>query len=576
MANTLDNNKQIISSNTFQGGLVTLFPPHLLSDGATPDCQNIDFSRSFGRATKRRGTALTVTGPGVGASGLYEFILAAGTTYIYESAQEIIYEMTAPSTRTVRYINSTDIKTVGSIVAIVGPSVQVTVTAHGFLLGDTIKFFGQNPDNYGVAGNSYVISGITADTFVLNGLTPLAVLPDTTGYCCKSTTTLNFGETNFTTFDNLCLAVSPTASTLKTTGTSGFFTLLLGTPPANAKYIESHKGRVFIANHSGGKSRVSWCYLDNPEDWTTITGAATDAGYLDVGLDDGDIITGIKSVGSVMLIFKNNSTWLLSGSDPTDFKVRKLSGSIGCVGPRSIVACDSFAIFLSNTGVYSANSEGVVLLSYNIKPTAEGWTSTMKRTSCAGRLNTQYWLGIQDTTTSQNNTVYVLDYTLGVWGRYSALNPHVFYTKQDGTLISASGNSDVTYTGTGNGNVYTHDSGSADSGSAIDAYWDTPEYDFGDWAKVKHPLDAVIAAKSISAKTITLSHYVDGVVSGTTLSFSLTPSGSKDKAFFLKRSFPSTSYGRFFKFRFRNAEASADIELYAFSIRAAIDERQQG
>lgn len=571
---TLDNNKQIIASNTFQGGLVTLYPPHLLSDGATPDCQNIDFSRSYGRLTKRRGNTKTIDGTGKsGATGLYEFILAAGTIKLYEQIGSFIYELTAPSTFTVRYLNATN-QTVTSITSSTGFAHSVVSTAHGYITGDTVYMWGSPTNTYSTNNNSYTITVVNANTFTLDGTVGASNGVETpAGYVAKTSTAAAAGQTNYTTFDDLCIGVGPAMSTIKSSGS--FFSILLGTPPANANYIESHKDRVFIANHSGGKSRVSYCALDNPEDWTTITGAATDAGYLDVGLDDGDVITGIKSVGSVLMIFKNTSTWVLYGSDPTDFKLRQLSKNIGCVGPRTIVSCDSFCIFLSQLGVYSANADGVTMLSYNIKPTAEGWTQTQRQYAVAGRLNTQYWLAIDEAAASANNTVYYLDYVLGVWGKYTAPSPCVFISRRDGTLMSASGNIS-SFAGTGTGHVYTHDTGTDDAGTNITAYWFTPDYDFGDWLKVKHPLDMVISAKSISGKTITLTHYVDGVANATTLSFDLTPSGSKDKAFFLKRSFPSTSYGRYFKFKFSNAEAAAAIEIYAFSVRAAIDERQQG
>lgn len=580
---TLDNNKQIISSNTFQGGLVTLLPPHLLADGATPDCSNIDFSRSYGRLTKRRGYSKYCDMTGLaGCTGLYEFILAAGTIALYEVINQYIYRITTPSTREMVYINAASglNRAVTNITGTAG-AYQFSVTTTGTITSSVFyTFYGLSPDPYGLNGLSFECASsgggggpAYVNTFNYPIGTYPAGLPSTQNYTPAAGSHLAYlpgftaiGDVNFTAFNNLCIAVGSGLSTLKSSGFG--FDILLGTPPANAKYVKTHKDRVFIANHATGASRVSWCYINNPENWTTITGASTDAGYIDVGLGDGDVITGIESIGSVLLIFKNTSVWALFGSDPTDFKVRKISPNIGCIAPRSIVPCDSFAIFLSSLGVYSASSEGVTMLSYNIKPTVEAWTSTMTSAACAGRYHTQYWLAVnEDAAGSTNEVVYYLDYVLGVWGRYTVPNPTVFCTRRSGALISGSATV---------GHVILHDDTENDNAGAITAYWDTPDYDFGDFLRVKHPIDAVICAKAISAKNIVLSHKVDGASIGTTLTFLLTPSGSKDKAFFLKRSFPSTSYGRYIRFRFTNSETDAPIEIYAYSIRAAVDERQQG
>jgi hypothetical protein len=367
---------------------------------------------------------------------------------------------------------------------------------------------------------------------------------------------------SFTTFDNICIAVGSAITSVKSTG--GAFSALGGTPPANVSFIETHKGRVFMANSSAGKSRLHFSFLDDPEDWTTIAGEATDAGFIDVGLDDGDVITGMKSIGSVLLIFKNNSTWALFGSTALDFKVRKLSPTVGCCNGKTAVVCDTFAIFLSHLGVYAANSEGVTMLSYNIKPTVDAFTAASRVLACAGRLNTQYWLCIDTDADSANDTVYYLDYVYGVWGKYTNKKENVFYTRRTGGLISGGADTDV---------VRLHNDTDNDNGSAITMVWDTPDYDFGDWTKIKHPLDILMVAAPISGKTLTVSHLVEGVVQSATLSMSLTASGSQDKVYLRKRHLPNTSYGGYIRFRFTNSETSAPVQVFAYSAAAYTDAR---
>lgn len=474
----------IIQSNDFSEGWVTVLPPHLIGDGATPNVANVDFSESFGRLTKRKGFSVHTSGTGATpVCGLYEYVQADGDQFLVAAKNDDVYNITA--------------------------------------------------------GNW--------STSILNAAG------------------LNGAHVNFTTFNDLLIIVSVNLTTSKWTG-SGSAADLLGTPPSNVKYIDTHKRRVFMANSSAGASRLHFSALDDPEDWTTTN----DAGFIDIGLGDGDVITGIKSIGTVLLIFKNRSTWALYGSSPSTYSVRKLSPSVGCVAPKSIVACDKFAIFLSGDGVYSANSDGVALVSYNIKPTIEAIANATKALACAGKYKTQYWLAVDTNADGLNDEVYYLDYVLGVWGRYTNKDESVFYQKQDGTLLSGGSDEDE---------IRTHDTTDNDDGVAITMTWDTKDFDGGDWVQVKQLQDVIIAAEPISGKNLVIGHLIEGVVQATTLTFDLTPAGSEDKKYFKARKFPGTgtSKGRYFRIRLTNSETSARIKVYGYSIATTVDlERGNG
>ncbi len=143
----------------------------------------------------------------------------------------------------------------------------------------------------------------------------------------------------------------------------------------------------------------------------------------------------------------------------------------------------------------------------------------------------------------------------------------MFYTKRDGTLISAR---------KVQGDIVQWDTTDNDDGAAIAWEWYTPEYDWGKWMVRKHPLDIMMSAYPISGKTVTLTHLVDGVSQGTTVSFSLTPTGSPNKVYLAGRHLPATSYGRYVQFKFSSSETSAPVKVFAFSIGAFLDKRQNG
>lgn len=485
------DNRAFFGSENFSKGLVTVVPAHLVDEGATPNTQNVDFSESLGRLTKRKGHSILYTANAGNrpVCGLHEFKLANGNTHVLAASNDDIYELTGSGTWT---------------------------SVHN------------------AAG-------------------------------------LNGTNVNFCTFDNLCIIVGENLTTQRWTG-AGATGALSGSPPSNVKYVESHKGRVFMANTSAvdgaetvGGTRLHFCSLDNPEDWTTS--GATGAGFIDIGRNDGDQITGITSIGQVLLIFKNFSTWALYGNAPSNFTVRKISNAVGCVAPKSIVKAEAFAIFLGHDGVYSARPDGVALLSYNIKPTIDSISFATKQLAAGGKLRSQYWLAVDTDADNLNDTVYVLDYVYGSWGKYTNKKEHVFYRRQDGTLISGGSDTDV---------IRTQDDTDNDNGSAISMIWDTREYHLEDFTKIKHLHDIMAVAEPITAKAVTISTIINGITQGTTITWTLTATSTEDKVFLKGRHLPATSYGQFVRIRFANNETSARVKLFGYSIGAAVDERQNG
>lgn len=481
----------LFGSENFSKGLVTVVPAHLVEEGASPSCQNVDFSESLGRLTKRKGHSVYVTANagGIPVTGLFEFIKNDGTTTLLASSNDDIYTVSNPGTWT-------------SI--------------------------------HNAAG-------------------------------------LNGANVNFCTFDNMVIIVSENLTTQRWTG-SGSTAALSGSPPSNVKFVEVHKGRVFMANSSAvdgaetvGGTRLHFCALDNPEDWTTS--GATGAGFIDIGRNDGDKITGIASIGQVLLIFKNFSTWALYGNAPTNFTVRKISNAVGCVAPKSIVKAESFAIFLGHDGVYSARPDGVALLSYNIKPTIDSISYSTKQLAAGGKIRSQYWLAVDTDSDNLNDTVYVLDYVYGSWGKYTNKKESVFYRRQDGTLLSGGSDTDL---------IRKHDDTDNDAGSAINMIWDTQEYHLDEFTKIKSLQDIMAVGYPITGKTITVSTIINGITQGTTISWSLTPASTEDKVFLKGRHLPATSYGQFVRIRFSNNETDARVNIFGYSVAANVYERQNG
>jgi len=168
-----------------------------------------------------------------------------------------------------------------------------------------------------------------------------------------------------------------------------------------AKYITEHRNRLFAANckltefidEIGGTevvkrpSRVYWSDLYQPDRIT---------GFVDVFPEDGDEITGIASFHNNLVIFKRTNTYLLLGSDPTNFETRLANGYIGCVAPRSTAYVDDRLLFLGHDGVYAFDGSGFDRISNKIRPDILSISHDDKEFAAGGSWLGRYYLAYKE------------------------------------------------------------------------------------------------------------------------------------------------------------------------------------
>lgn len=373
-------------------------------------------------------------------------------------------------------------------------------------------------------------------------------------------------QVNFATFNDLLVMVAPSEPTQKWDGVAASFSLLLGSAPANGKYVCVWKNRLWIANTSAGKSRLHYSNEGNPEDWTTV-GAA---GFIDVDKNDGDEITGIMPIGSVLYIFKKRTVHRLAGSSPTSFEVTPVVLNRGCVAPRSIVAMGPFVVYMSDYGLHSINPNGNVdaLLSDAVQFEVEDLSETVKGLSAAGKIRDMYILAYDSNGDGQNDVAFTLDVRTGAWSKWSNIKASVFAQTLQGTLLS--GGSDRTI-------IRLMNSGEDDEGTPIEMIWRSKQFDGKDFTGLKNCLDFWVAAKPMTGKTLTCRYRVDGVqvdqiaVSLTPIQVSATDTDikvfGKDAAF----SVP----GRMVEIELYNNELNAPVEIFGINAQVAVQPRVQ-
>jgi hypothetical protein len=273
---------------------------------------------------------------------------------------------------------------------------------------------------------------------------------------------------------------------------------------------------------------------------------------------------------------------MLSGSGPDNFAVRPISTTVGCVAPNSIVAGDQFALFMSDLGVYSvtSNGNGVVRMSYNIQNIIDGVSATTRAAVVAGRYKTQYWMVI---TYQGSPTCFVLDWVLGAWTRYSRCKAYKFLTRQNGDLLWQNGgsfdNTDIMIGNTGN---YDEDQpaahGTVVSNIGISAVWYSKDYDFGKFVHRKILHDIVTMAQPLASQTMTIQYCLNGIVQGTTFTFTLTPSSTETiKLHKIGRHPPDSGQKNFFKFVFTSPSTNTGAPaFYGYSATAEVYPRENG
>ena len=99
---------------------------------------------------------------------------------------------------------------------------------------------------------------------------------------------------------------------------------------------------------------------------------------------DGERITAIKTLylplenEEVLVIFKERSTYMLTGNDADTFTLQKVSGEFGAVSHQSVVQAGSELLFLSREGITSLSTATVQgnlttgFISDRIRPAIDG------------------------------------------------------------------------------------------------------------------------------------------------------------------------------------------------------------
>lgn len=229
--------------------------------------------------------------------------------------------------------------------------------------------------------------------------------------------------------------------------TSALTDLAIASVPTG-KYGVFWKNYFFITGSSkfdgtNYPSRVWFSNLSDPDTFTT----ATD--YFDVNISDGQDITGIAPLGELLVIFKRKSIYVMTGSNPTAWKLsssvnnlQNVDSAIGCTSHRSIVQVGNDLWFMSDDGMRSLRrtEDNVTPQSGRVMGKVQGTIDTMNKGAldkvASILFNSRVYVAYPTGSSTYNNEVLVADTRITLddpnnphpWVRYTGWNPAVWAT----------------------------------------------------------------------------------------------------------------------------------------------------
>ena len=189
-----------------------------------------------------------------------------------------------------------------------------------------------------------------------------------------------------------------------------------------ARTLLSTYDRIFAGNvYQQGvyryPSRIYWSDAGTAETWGTNS-------FIEVGLDDGSEITALVDAGDAIVVFKDNSMWLLLGTDEDTFALRNLSPRFGCRSSQGAVHYNGIVYWFDpHEGLMSWDGANFANVSEPINSTMMGATNYNRQADF--RVNVQAYddrifvsMGDGTDHTDFVSHTYVYDVHLKVWTEY--------------------------------------------------------------------------------------------------------------------------------------------------------------
>lgn len=349
--------------------------------------------------------------------------------------------------------------------------------------------------------------------------TSLYTFEPSEGTATELTNTLTLNQPmRFTTFNGLLIGCNGVDTPKKWDGINpvanltGWPATIPGITPGQPSISEIFANRLVFAGDGDNPSMLYLSELENAENFTPEEGASS-AGAIQVSPGDGEKITALKTLflpmnsEEVLVIFKERSTYMLSGNDADTFSLQKISGEFGAVSHLSVIQAGNELMFLSREGVTSlstATAQGNIttgFLSDRIRPQMDSLNRSQLQNSFAVHLRNrqEVWWFVADGSASQNQTVLIYNYGINrAWSRRTGI--------EAASGICMNGK---LYTGNYTGIIQQQLRGNSYNGQPIRWTYRSGFLDLSEPRLRKRIKDIELFFKQISSVTVTVNVYWD-------------------------------------------------------------------
>lgn len=230
-----------------------------------------------------------------------------------------------------------------------------------------------------------------------------------------------------------------------------------------------YKGRLWV----GSGATLYYSALGRYNDFET----QNDAGYINNFFTDTNDIVGLKPYKDYLAIYKENSVYLLSGSNDDDFQITPFADK-GTASFNGIINVNNKQYFI-NQGIFSMEQAGLLgqiqlgeEISLNIKPEFFEFDKTRfdEIIVLHYEAKNQIWFFIPYNENEHLHTVWIYDYVNQAWFKRYIPQDITSANLFDGYIITADKD----------GKVYKEDFGNTFDGNPIQFMWKSPFLACGD------------------------------------------------------------------------------------------------
>ncbi|KKK66127.1 hypothetical protein LCGC14_2967220, partial [marine sediment metagenome] len=168
------------------------------------------------------------------------------------------------------------------------------------------------------------------------------------------------------------------------------------------QYICQHKDRLFAAGGDMPQGYLECTGYESDSSWSAGTGEAFNVGY-----KDGDPIRQLAGLKDNLIVYKQDSIWVLRGDNAQNWFQHRDEKAVGCYAPHSVADVIYGHIFLSIDNVYFFDGERLVPIGDNIKPWLDLIPIAYRKNACASYYDG--WYRLSFTNGTYNNKELLFD-----------------------------------------------------------------------------------------------------------------------------------------------------------------------